>query len=69
MGISILSGSITTILAVVILFICVIVVFMKFAVFVIATIVLSILYSLGFFAACSHVVGPDGNFGNFSHIY
>lgn len=69
MGISILSGSITTILAVMVLFICTITVFTKFAIFVIGTVILSIAYSLGFFAAMCHVIGPSGKFGNVGYIY
>lgn len=51
LGISILSGSITTIGATVTLYICTLVMFTKFATFVVATIFFSIIYSLGFFAA------------------
>lgn len=68
LGISILSGSFTTCLASAILFICVILTFRKFAMFVIATIFYSIVYSLGFFAAICDIFGPQNNFGNFGHM-
>jgi predicted RND superfamily exporter protein len=58
LGGSIISGSITTIGATIVLFICTLVLFHKFAIFIIATIVYSIFYSLGFFAAMCHVMGP-----------
>jgi len=63
-GISILSGSVTTMAATATLFVCVLVIFHKFATLVIWTIILSTFYSLGFFAAICHTVGPMGNFGN-----
>ena len=68
MGISIMSGSATTILAVVVLFICTITVFTKFAIFVSSTIIFSIFYSLAFFAAVCHMIGPNGNVGNIGHM-
>lgn len=60
MGISILSGSLTTILATAVLFICVIIIFYKFAIFVISTIILAIYYSLFFFCSVCVLVGPSG---------
>ena len=60
MGISILSGSLTTILATAVLFLCVIITFYKFAIFVISTIVFAIFYSLFFFAAVCDLMGPSG---------
>jgi len=69
MGISILSGSATTILAVATLFICVILVFFKFAVFVISTCLFALVYSLCFFCACTHVIGPNDKFANFSYMF
>lgn len=69
LGVSILSGSITTVLAVVVLVICEIIVFLKFAIFVSYTIILSLVYSLGFFTAACHIIGPSGKFGNFNHMY
>ena len=69
MGISIVGGSSTTILATVVLFICVILPFHKFAFFVISTIIFSLFYSLFFFPACCHVFGPNGNFCNIGECY
>ena len=63
-GISIMSGSVTTVAATATLFLCVLVLFSKFATLVIYTILLSTFYSLAFFAAICHVCGPMGNFGN-----
>jgi len=60
MGISILSGAITTILATVTLFICVLMLFSKFAIFVIMTTLFSVAYSLGFFSALCLAIGPTG---------
>ena len=68
MGVSIISGSCTTVLAVIILFICVIVTFSKFAIFVISTIFFAVIYSLGFFCACCLVVGPNGKFGDIVYM-
>lgn len=60
LGVSIISGSITTVLAVVVLVICEITMFLKFAIFVSATVILSIFYSLFFFSAVCHTIGPVG---------
>ena len=68
MGISIISGSATTVLAVIVLFICVIVIFMKFAIFVISTIFFAVIYSLGFFCSLCLVVGPNGKFGDIGNM-
>lgn len=59
MGISILSGSLTTILATAVLFICTIIMFYKFAIFVISTIIFAIFYSLFFFSAVCELAGPN----------
>lgn len=68
MGISIISGSITTMLSVLILFACVIFLFTKFSIFVLTTIICSTFYSLCFFSACCHVVGPNDEFANISQL-
>jgi len=60
LGGSILSGSITTIGASCCLFLGVLTLFSKFGIFVISTIGFSMFYSLGFFAALCHVMGPVG---------
>jgi len=69
LGPSILSGSVTTIGASCCLFLGLLTMFFKFGILVIATIIFSIFYSLGFFAALCHVIGPLGNFGNLNYIY
>jgi predicted RND superfamily exporter protein len=68
-GISILSGSVTTIGATGTLFICTLMIFHKFAMLVIWTIILSTFYSLAFFSAICHTFGPMGNFGNIAILY
>jgi len=69
MGVSILSGSITTILATIVLFLCVIVTFFKFALFVITTVIFAIMYSLLFFSSLCDLAGPNGQFGSFEYHY
>jgi hypothetical protein len=69
LGGSILSGSITTVGATCTLFLAVLTLFHKFGIFVISTIIFSIFYSLGFFAALCHVCGPIDKFGNIIHMY
>jgi predicted RND superfamily exporter protein len=68
MGISILSGSLTTMCASLTLYLCVITSFHKFALFVLSTIVFSIFYSLFFFAAICSLAGPNGKTGNLVHL-
>ena len=68
MVVSILSGSVTTILASGVLYLCVIITFHKFALFVLSTIVFSIFYSLGFFAALCSLVGPSGQTGSITSM-
>ena len=60
LGISILAGSITTMLATAPLPLCILMVFRKFGVFVIATIGFSIFYSLAFFSSLCLICGPEG---------
>lgn len=69
LGISILSGSVTTVAATATLYICVLVLFSKFATLVIYTIILASFYSLAFFAALCHAIGPMGNFGDISFVF
>lgn len=64
-----MSGSITTVGATVTLYICTLVMFTKFATFVVATIFFSIIYSLGFFAALCQIMGPENEFGNLDYMY
>ena len=68
LGISILSGSITTILATGALFICELLFFGKFGIFVIATVIFSTFYSLAFFSSVCLVIGPQEKFGNFTYM-
>ena len=69
LGISILSGSMTTVLATLPLFMPVLLMFNKFGVYVIATVLFSLYYSVAFFAALCMICGPEGDFGNMSLIY
>ena len=69
LGVSILSGAVTTVLACGPLFMCIISVFYKFAIFVIATIIFSVFYSLFFFSATLHICGPSGEFGSISAMF
>ena len=68
MGISILSGSISTILAASVLFICVVTVFTKFAIFVLLTVTMALYFSLMFFTAACAVIGPTGRAGNIMNL-
>jgi len=67
MGISIFSGAITTIGSGVFLFFATVVFFQKFALLIVGTIGFSLFFSLVFFAALSHLVGPQKNFGNLKY--
>mmetsp|Transcript_11915 Transcript_11915/g.18373 ORF Transcript_11915/g.18373 Transcript_11915/m.18373 type:complete len:157 (+) Transcript_11915:1564-2034(+) len=69
MGISILSGSISTMLATVVLFICVVTSFTKFAAFVLSTVGLSLFFSLCFFSSLCAAWGPEGQTGNFNYMW
>lgn len=57
-GVSIVSGAITTMGSGVFLFFATMIIFNKFAVLIICTMVFSLLYSLCFFSALLHTVGP-----------
>jgi len=57
-GISIISGAITTLGSGIFLFFAIISIFNKFAVLIVATILFSLGFSLIFFAALMHAVGP-----------
>jgi len=69
LGISIVGGSVTTVAATSVLFLCVLVLFAKFATLVISTIVLSLIYSLAFFAALCHALAPMGGLGDLAAMY
>ena len=64
MGVSIFSGAITTFGAGIFLFGAKIIVFNKFAIMITSTIMFSVLYSLFYFAAIMHAVGPQYDTGN-----
>jgi len=67
MGISIFSGAITTIGSGIFLFFATLVFFQKFAVLIIGTIGFSLFFSLVFFSALNHLIGPQKNFGNLKY--
>mmetsp|Transcript_15076 Transcript_15076/g.1357 ORF Transcript_15076/g.1357 Transcript_15076/m.1357 type:complete len:111 (+) Transcript_15076:958-1290(+) len=58
LGISIISGASTTIGSGIFLFFATIIMFNKFAILIISTICFSLAYSLLFFAALVHIIGP-----------
>jgi predicted RND superfamily exporter protein len=64
MGVSVISGAISTLGAVFFMFFAPNKFFFKFACFIFATIILSCLYSLIFFPALLSIIGPTGNVGN-----
>jgi len=67
MGISIFSGAITTIGSGIFLFAATIVFFQKFAVLIVSTIIFSLFFSLVFFSALNHLIGPQKKFGNLKY--
>ena len=68
MGISILSGSITTIGSALFLLFGDISVFFKFGVLISVTIVLSFCMAMFFFGALAHLLGPEGKRGQLPYI-
>ena len=66
-GISVVSGAITTAGSALFLLFAQISVFKKFSAILIMTIVFSILYSLCFFTALCHIMGPEGHTGDLDH--
>lgn len=66
MGISILSGTITTLGSGMSLFGGKMVIFQKFAIIITATISVSFVTAMFLFGALCHVVGPQDNFGEIS---
>ena len=64
-GISILFGSLSTLLAGLMLYPAIITFFVKFAGLIVMTIVLSLIWSLVFFPALLATFGPTGKFGSF----
>lgn len=65
MGVSILSGCITTFGSGVFLFGGIILTFQKFAIMITCTITLSFMVSMLLFGAIMHVGGPQDGFGDF----
>jgi len=66
-GISIVSGAITTIASGIFLFAAVIIFFTKFAVLVVSTICFSIYCSLFLFTSLNHFIGPEKHFGDLKY--
>lgn len=58
LGISIISGASTTIGSGMFLFLATILIFNKFAILIVSTILFSLAYSLFFFSALNHMFGP-----------
>ena len=68
-GMSVLSGAISTILASIPMLFTQIIFFYKFGVFILLTIVLSLIFSLFFFASVLAEIGPVGKRGQVSLLY
>lgn len=68
LGVSVVFGGLSTILAGIMLFFTTILFFNKFGGFLVATIALSMLWSLTIFCAALMVVGPQGNFGSLAPL-
>merc|ERR1712146_778491 len=69
-GVSVLSGAVSTLGATAFLFFPVILFFRKFGMFIFATILSSLFISLFFFTALlASGVGPRGNSGDIKHMY
>ena len=67
-GISILGGAITTLLAGLALFFCSVSFFKQFAILITSSIMYSLAFSLIFFTSLCHLLGPQGTFGNLKPI-
>lgn len=68
-ALTIVGGAITTVGAGIFMFACQLTFFTKMAALIVATILLSYVYSLGFFMAVLYVIGPERNQGNLHSIY
>jgi predicted RND superfamily exporter protein len=68
-GISVLSGALTTLGASMFLLIAHILFFSQFGIFMFSTIGLSILYALGFFTTMLGIMGPQNEFGSLKPLY
>ena len=69
MGVSILAGAITTFGAGVFLFGAIVLFFTQMGIVLLATISYALIWSTVFFPAALMTCGPEGDFGNLSHIY
>lgn len=69
LGISILFGAISTLLAGFMLFPAIIIFFVKFAGFIVATVALGVIWSLIFFPALLITIGPTGSFGDLRPLW
>lgn len=63
-GVSIMSGSITTFISGMFLMFSILNMFVKFSIIIVTTIAFSLYFSLFFFSALIHVIGPEGKQGS-----
>lgn len=68
LGISILAGGISTLVAGSFLFFAVIIIFVKFGGFIVSTVILSFLWSLLFFPAILQTIGPVEKVGSLAFM-
>jgi len=69
LGISVIAGATSTLLAGCMLFFASIVLLFRFGTLVVATIIVSVVWSLVFLPALLHTVGPEGNTGKLSNFF
>lgn len=69
LGISILFGVISTLLAGFMLFPAIIIFFVKFAALIVTTVAFNLIVGLGVFPALLVLCGPEGNFGSLTALY
>merc|ERR1712224_467078 len=67
-GISVLSGAASTMGATLFLFLCIMIFFRKFGMFIFFVISCSCVYALVLYPALMCVIGPSGNFGDIKHL-
>lgn len=68
MGHTVVAGAVTTFASGAMMFICQLTFFLKMAVFICATIGLSLFFALGFLMALCALAGPEGHFGDLSAV-
>lgn len=68
-GVSIISGGITTLGSGCMLFFATIVTFVKFAFLIVTTVLFSFYFSMVFFTAFTHIIGPQGNQGHIIKMF